>query len=283
MAAILETLNRRPMEDGMHYRKLSFAFAIILFNALFSPAIFAQSVCEGGNGDLVYTQPTNNTKEEIIKAFAAKEEIFKAARTKYSYTQVISIQEMGRDGETVNGEFNQVADVSVDSNGSRVEKPTFAPNNTLKAIQITSADIADIKDRLPFVVTTEDLPLVFVNYVGRQSVDELQTYVFDISVKNPKKEKERFHGRIWVDDHDLMIVKTCGKTREDVNAGQNTKKHPSDLVPTFVTYREQVDGKYWFPTYCKANELLHFGRFGTDDVHIRETIKYSNYKLAAPQ
>jgi hypothetical protein len=42
-----------------------------------------------------------------------------------------------------------------------------------------------------------------------------------------------------------------------------------------VTYREQIDGQYWFPTYTRADDDLHFK---SGDVHIREIIKYTNYK-----
>lgn len=266
----------------MRTRKFFAALAIMLSIALSSPGARAQfSVCESGNGPLDLAKPKDISTDEIIQKFAAKEALFKAARAKYSYTQTISIQELSGNEQNIEGEFNQVADVSVDSEGRRVEKPTFAPASTLRAVQITSADIADIKERLPFIVTAEELPQFNISYVGRQQVDELKTYVFDIAPKNPRKEKQTFRGKIWVDDHDLVIVKTCGKTREDVNANSIKRSQPKDLVPTFVTYREEIDGQYWFPTYCKASEVLHFGVRGRGDVHFKETVKYANYKLAA--
>ncbi len=262
----------------MRYRNMLTAFALLFAVALFSPSASAQfSVCEDGNGALDTAKPVTIPTEEIIQKFAAKEAIAKAARAKYSYTQTISIQELTGNEQNVAGELNQVAEVSVDRDGRRVEKPTFAPANTLHALSITPADMEDIKDRLPFVITTEELPQFNVTYVGRQQVDELHTYVFDIAPKNPKKEKQMFRGKIWVDDHDLVIVKTCGKTREDVNANPTKRNQRQDLVPTFVTYREQIDGQYWFPTYCKASETLHFGLRGRGDVHMRETVKYTNY------
>jgi hypothetical protein len=268
----------------MRQRNLFSALALIFVITLFSPSASAQfSVCESGNSPLDSAKPVGLNLDEIIQKFAAKETISKAARTKYSYTQTISIQELSGNEQDIQGEFNQVAEVSVDSEGRRVEKPTFAPTSTLRAIQITTADVEDIKDRLPFVITTEELPQFNINYAGRQRVDELDTYVFDITPKNPKKEKQTFRGRIWVDDRDFVIVKTCGKTREDVNANSIKRNQPRDLVPTFVTYREQIDGQYWFPTYCRANEVLHFGLRGRGDVHFRETVKYTNYKLAAPK
>jgi hypothetical protein len=265
----------------MRHRNFLSTLALVFLVVLFSPSASAQfGVCEAGNGALDSAKP-GVAIEEVIQKFAAKEAIAKAARAKYSYTQSISIQELSGNEQDIAGEFNQVAEVSVDSEGRRVERPTFAPTSTLRAIIIGTADIEDIKERLPFVITTEELPQFNVTYVGRQQVDELHTYVFDVAPKNPKKEKQMFRGKIWVDDHDLVIVKTCGKTREDVNANSVKRNQPRDLVPTFVTYREQVDGQYWFPTYCKASEVLHFGARGRGDVRFKEIVKYTNYKLAA--
>ena len=36
-----------------------------------------------------------------------------------------------------------------------------------------------------------------------------------------------------------------------------------------------MTAQYWFPTYTSADDILHFR---TNDVHIREIIKYTNYK-----
>ena len=48
-----------------------------------------------------------------------------------------------------------------------------------------------------------------------------------------------------------------------------------------MTWRQQIDGHYWFPVYTKGEGFLHFtGGYGymAQDVHIRDTIKYSDYK-----
>jgi hypothetical protein len=66
-------------------------------------------------------------------------------------------------------------------------------------------------------------------------------------------------------------VKTYGKTVPDIRK----KKGQENLFPKFTTWREQIDGKYWFPTYTKADDTLHFS---SGDVHIREIVKYSDYK-----
>jgi hypothetical protein len=112
--------------------------------------------------------------------------------------------------------------------------------------------------------------------VGKQKVDEVDTYVFDIKPKVIEKNKRYFQGRIWVDQKDLQIVVTNGK-----NVPDDTRKGHEDLSPPFATYREQIDGKYWFPVYTRGEGILHFaGGSGylSQDVHIRETVKYTNYK-----
>ena len=123
---------------------------------------------------------------------------------------------------------------------------------------------------MPFVLTTEELPLYDVLYQGTQHVDEIDTYVFDIAPKHIEKGRRYFQGRIWVDNHDFQIVKTCGKSVPDIRSKNN-----ENFFPKFVTYREQIDGQYWFPTYTRADDNLHFTN---GDIHIRETIKYTNYK-----
>ena len=91
-----------------------------------------------------------------------------------------------------------------------------------------------------------------------------------------EKNKRYFKGRIWVDQKDLQIVVTSGK-----NVPDDTRKGHEDLSPPFTTYREQVDGKYWFPVYTKADAMLHFdgGKgYMSQDVHIREICRYTDYK-----
>jgi hypothetical protein len=83
-----------------------------------------------------------------------------------------------------------------------------------------------------------------------------------------ERGKRYFEGEIWVDDKDMQIVKTYGKGVGIVAKGNE--------FPKFETYREQIDGKYWFPTYTHADDTLHFPN--GENVHIRMTVKYQDYK-----
>src|SRR6476620_3675831 len=239
--------------------------------ALLSPlALTAQTNCEAGNGPLNSAPPLSVSVQDLIQKFAGQEAIFKEARNHYAYTQEVTVQTL--DGGEVDGEFKETTDVLYDDQGKRIENVTYAPMNTLTRVQLTKEDYDDFRNHLPFVLTTEDLPEYKVLYAGEQHVDELDTYVFDVAPKKVGKEggPRFFQGRIWVDNRDFQIVKTCGKNVPDVH-----KKDKENLSPKFVTYREQVDGQYWFPIYTLADDFLHFK---SGDVHIRETLKYTNYK-----
>ena len=141
---------------------------------------------------------------------------------------------------------------------------------------MSPSDLQDIQHGYPFVLTTDEVPAYNINYVGRQKVDEVQCYVFDVSPKQILKNHRYLLGRIWVDATDLQIVVTNGRMVPD-----NTKRGQEDLHPPFMTWRQQIDGHYWFPVYTKGEGVLHFtGTQGAldEDVHIRDIIKYTDYK-----
>ncbi|HLJ29207.1 MAG TPA: hypothetical protein VKY85_21040 [Candidatus Angelobacter sp.] len=241
---------------------------IALLVLLLPAALPAQTDCEEGDGPLNRNPPQGIAPAEIIQKFATKEAVFKQARDNYAYTQDVTVQTL--DGHTVDGEYKEVTDITYDNKGNRIENVTFAPQSTLSRVSMSREDFADIRSKMPFVMTSADLPEYDTLYVGTQHVDEIDTYVFDVAPKHIEKDKRYFQGRIWVDNHDLQIVKTCGKSVPDTR-----KKDNENLMPRFVTYREQIDGEYWFPTYTRADDFLHFSG---GDVHIREIIKYTNYK-----
>jgi hypothetical protein len=224
------------------------------------------AAAEVGEGPLNPDQPQSITPQQIIEKFAAKEREFSQARALYTWRQTLKVQTL--EGDAVDGEYQLITDELFDDNGRRVQKVVYAPQPTLKRILLTPNDLKDFERGYPFVLTTEELPSYNITYVGQQRVDELDTYVFDIAPKKVEKEKRHFEGRIWVDNRDLQIVKTKGKM-PDVRGKQE------DLSPPFETYREQIDGKYWFPTYTRAEGTL---QFKGGEVQVRQIIKYQNYR-----
>ena len=106
-------------------------------------------------------------------------------------------------------------------------------------------------------------------------MDDLDTYVFHVVPKKEEKGKRYYQGRVWVDSHDLQIVKVCGKSVPDVI--HVNKQQPQEIRPTFVSYRQPVDGQ-WFPAYAKVEDTLHFRAVS---VKMREIVKLTGYKRAA--
>jgi len=247
----------------LHFRT-SPRFTALISLLMLSAFAFAQE------GPLDKSQPKGITPDEIIKRFATKEKEFKEARDGYTYRQDVKVQTL--DGDTVDGEYRQVFDITFDDQGHKNKTVVFAPQATLVRIGMTQEDVDDIENRLAFVLTSDEIPEYNILYVGLQQQDELHCYVFDVAPKQIEAKKRYFQGRVWVDDRDFQIVKTYGKTVPDIRP---KKKGNENLFPSFTTWRAQVNGKYWFPTYTKADDTLHFSM---NDVRIREIVKYENYK-----
>jgi len=256
----------------MKCRTFSHRGVALLFALLVLCLTLPAAADERGEGPLDPSQPTPPlTVNDIIQKFAAKEKQFKIAREQYTYTQDVTIQTL--DGDTVDGQYHQVSDILFDDQGHRIEEVTFAPQSSLTRVTMTQSDYDDIRNRLPFVLTSDDIGKYQILYIGKQREDELGTYVFDIAPKEIEKGQRYFQGRIWVDDHDFQIVKTHGETVPQVHNAKHPEKE--NLSPKYTTWRQQIDGKYWFPVYTRADDVLHFSN---EDVRMRYIVKYTNYK-----
>jgi len=208
--------------------------------------------------------------DSIISAVTIKETQFRQALNEYAFKRDALVQEIGMGGQVV-GEYHRVSNFTFDDNGTRFEKINFFPMSTLQGVSITPEDLEDLGGVNPFALEAAMINRYNFKYVGKERIDELDLYVFDVTPKvmpDPKKTKDRvFVGRIWVDDRDLQIVKSKGK------AGPETK---TNKFPTVETWREQIDNKYWFPTYVYADDDLVFDN--GQDVRIRMAVKYTDYK-----
>jgi hypothetical protein len=233
-----------------------------------SPAPAAKA--QNDSGSISHEAPAIPV-EQIIQKFGERELEFKKERDNYTYNQSFVVQVIDSDGQ-VAGEHRMNSDILFTPDGKRYEKVTSAPPPTLEraGMSLSQQDLDDVEHVQPFVLTTTDLPKYDVKYAGREQLDELSTYVFDVAPKKIEKNQRYFQGRIWVDDKDLNIVKSDGKAVPDI-----IKKNNENIFPRFETFRENIEGHYWFPTYTRADDVLHFS---TGPIHMRMTIRYANYK-----
>ena len=214
-------------------------------------------------------EPSKAQIDDIIQKFAAHEAAFAKARENYTYRQTVRIQELNEAGATT-GRWEMVSDIVFTPDGRRTEHVVRSPVPDLHELILTPEDMEDLKSVQPFVLTTDQLDKYLIRYLGRQKVDEVGTYVFAVKPKEYKGKERYFQGEVWVDDRDLQIVKSYGRGVGQANKGGNGQQFPK-----FETYREQIDGKFWFPTYTIANDTLHFKN---SDVRMKQTVKYEDYK-----
>ena len=247
--------------------RTSLALCILLFAS--SRLVAQQSPPSEQSSSSISTESPSVPVDQIIQHFAEREAEFKRERDNYTYTQSFVVQTIDSSGQP-DGEYRMTSDIVFSTTGKRYDKVTYAPPSTLQRVSLSEQDFADLQNVQPFVLTTNELPKYDITYVGRQRVDELSTYVFEVKPKKIEKNQRYFQGRIWVDDKDLEIVKTYGKAVPDI-----LKRNEENFFPRFETYRENIEGHYWFPTYTHADDVLHFS---SGDIRIRMTVRYKDYK-----
>lgn len=207
--------------------------------------------------------------ERIIRTFTSKEVEFRNALNEFAFKRDALLQSIGMGGQ-VTGEYHRVSQFTFDDRGTRFEKISFFPMPSFQGV--TQEDLEDLGGVGPFALEPSKIDRYNIRYVGKEKIDELSLYVFDITPKvipNPKTKERLFTGRVWVDDRDLQIVKTRGKGVPETKINK---------FPVVETYREQIDGRYWFPTYSYADEELVFD--SGDVLHIRMKVKYTDFELA---
>jgi hypothetical protein len=227
-------------------------------------AVFLAGGLAAGTGE-----PTESEIQDMIQRFAAKEAEFAKARENYTYRQSVRVLEMDDSGG-VRGKYEMVSDIIFSAEGKRTERVVKAPVATLRNISLTPEDEQDLRNVQPFVLTTKDLPKYNIRYLGKQMADEIPCFVFAVKPVKLEPGQRYFQGQIWVDDRDLQIVKSYGRAVGLLKKGYDNK------FPKFETYREQVDGKFWFPSYTRADDVLDF-ESGLRQP-IRMTVKYEDYK-----
>jgi hypothetical protein len=231
------------------------------------PLVVLLAMACGLSAAVTLKDPTPAEIETIIKKFAQKESDFSRARQMYTYRQITKMSEYDPGRARVIGKFEMTADW-VFLEGKKTEKVVYAPPQSLKNLILEPEDLQDMRDTLPFVLTNEELDNYYVRYLGHELVDEVPCYVFAIKPKKVEPGKRYFAGTAWVDDQELQIVKTYGRP-------MGKKRNANSQYPKFETYREQIDGKYWFPTYTSSADTLVFP---DSVVPIKLTIKYQDYK-----
>jgi hypothetical protein len=225
---------------------------------------------------IVKTDLSQAEIDKIIRKFSENEFNFRQALGIYAFNRDAKMQTIGLGGQ-ITGTFIFNSFLTFNQDGTRFEKILFAPISTLQGLTISREDIDNLSGVDPFAIEPKSLDNYNFTFLGKEKIDELDLYVFDVTPKvlpNPKKSSQKyFQGRIWVDDRDLMIVKSKGKAvpeGKDMNGIEQ-------VFPVVETWRTSVDGKYWFPAFSTSDDELVFSTGQV--VKIRFRVKYYNYRV----
>jgi len=222
-----------------------------IFVALICSAVFIST------SGAVSAKAQKLSPDEILKKTAENGRELLSALKGYTYYAELTLETVSQ-ADTVTGTYYRFSSIYYDSEGKRQER-LFEQKSTLPdGLYIGSNSANNLVRVYHFLITPDSLDQYDFNYVGREQVDELGTYVFDVKPKvklpDPEKSQERYlKGRVWVDDRDLQVVKVAGNAVPEQNAHR---------TPRFETYFQNYD-RFWFPSYTSADDAVRAGKRST--------------------
>src|SRR5215831_6985995 len=151
----------------------------------------------------------------IIKHFAEKEEEYAKARVHYGYKKTIKLTEYGPDGNPM-GEFAVTSTPIVASDGKIYERVTADAPSTIRTVKLSPEDVNALS-RIPgYPLTQSQIEKYTITYAGRELVDEVDCFLYQVKPKFLERANALFEGVIWVDAKYLEIVKSYGKFVNDL-------------------------------------------------------------------
>lgn len=237
---------------------------------LASLVLFVSSFAAYGQSSISPGTLSKAEADAMVAKFTANEANFREALTNYVFNRYATINTIGLGGQ-ITGTYRRDSFMTFTSEGQRFERILFAPVPTVPPGFVTPEDLEDLGGVNPFALEPRNVSQYNFTYLGKEKIDELSLHVFEVTPKtipDPKTKVRLFTGRVWVDDEDLMIVKSKGK------AVPETK---TNKFPVVETWRENVDGKFWFPSFASSDDELVFDNGAV--VKLRMRVKYTEYKL----
>ncbi len=191
--------------------------------------------------------------QEILAAAAANGAKAAAALRGYTYNTELTLQTISA-ADVITGSYFHLSKIGYSQDGSRQERVVEEKSTLPRDFFLSSNAVNSLIRVYEFNLTPETLAQYEINYIGRERLDEIDTYAFDVrpavKLPDPDKSRDRYvKGRIWIDEQDLQVVKVEGEPVPEQSSHRGTK---------FETYF-QNHGKYWFPAYATADDDLRVG------------------------
>jgi hypothetical protein len=206
---------------------------------------------------------------EILAIAARNGDKAASALKEYAYYVDLTIEIVGSN-DVITGRYHRFSQIYHDPDGSERER-VFENKATLPEDAVINTYAVKALMRVyQFTITQETLGQYEFNYVGRERIDEIGAYAFDVrplvKLPDPEKSRDRYlKGRVWIDDRDLQVVKVAGEAVPEQNAHR---------TPRFETYFQNQDN-YWFPAYTSADDQLRMARRMT---RVMVKVRFTGYK-----
>lgn len=200
---------------------------------------------------------TKLTPAEILTASAEKGKSLLAALHDYTYYIELTIQTVSQ-ADTITGKYYRFSQISFGQDGKRQERILENTSTLPDDVHIGTNAANNLTRVYQFIITPELMSDYDFSYIGRERVDELNTYVFDVKPKirlpDPDKSRDRYlRGRVWIDDQDMCVVKVAGEALPEQSAHR---------TPKFETFFQNVD-QFWFPAFVAADDSVRLGKYST--------------------
>jgi hypothetical protein len=220
-----------------------------------------------------HPEPPPMPAPKIIQAFVQNEDAARKVYETYDFEQTIRLEELNGPG----GKMSVTGLQYTRPDGQRVWRVTKPMQSDLKLTTYTLDDLRTVLTLPIFFLTSDQIGSYDLLYAGKQKVDEIDAYIFQVKPKRLDRSRLFFDGIIYVDDQDLAIVETYGKFVNEMGSNGGTKL-PFTL---FETFRENFQGKYWLPTYTTSDDSIDVK--ADEPVHLRIVVRSTDFKLNGPK
>jgi hypothetical protein len=210
---------------------------------------------------------------QLLQQVAKNEDAIQQAYSTYTFEQSIIVNELPGPTDT-GGDFTVTDKISHEPDGERRERVLKPAVSTLKRAYLLRFEVDTFASVPFFILTTAQLANYNVTFEGDETLDEIHAYILRVQPKQIERAAPRFDGVVWVDDHDLAIVKSYGRFITDV-AQSESMDHP---FQEFEIYRENIMGHLWFPTYVDSDSVISLQ---DGELHLRLVMRSTNFQLAA--
>ncbi|HKA18235.1 MAG TPA: hypothetical protein VKN18_07960 [Blastocatellia bacterium] len=213
-------------------------------------------------GTVILAQAEAPDLNHIIAEFTSRESEARAAFDNYGYTRYLVTKSI-KDGK-ITGEYRQTTEVGLGKSGKLEERVLSFPKPSLTELVVTPEDLEDLSANCIFPLESANASKYKFSYVGKERLEEVETYVFNVEPKASPSRECLYTGQIWVRVSDLRIVRMLGRSVRKTN----------QKFPMLDRRRVAVRDQFMFPSHATADEELVFPKA---TVHMQMEVQYFGY------